>query len=109
MSKQTRGLIVTLFGTALCVGCLAAWAITVPAVGSGWILFFAFLAVISLSDSIHNRMLSAISGLIITAAAAGVWYLEQRYVGSGWVLFLAICCGIWSFGAFFDYISKVTK
>jgi hypothetical protein len=58
---MNRGTLLTVLGTALSVGALAAWAFVAPAAGSGWILFVAFIGALNLLNSINNGTLATVS------------------------------------------------
>lgn len=96
---MNKGTLLTVLGTLLSVGALAAWAHLAPAAGSGWILFFAFIGALNLLDSIRNGMLATISGGIITATAAFIWFTNQSVGDVGWVGFLAILAGLGTLNA----------
>ncbi len=96
---MNRGTLLTVLGTALSVGALAAWAFVAPAVGSGWILFIAFIGALNLLDSIRNGTLATISGAVIAATAGFIWFTNQGVEHAGWVGFLAILTGLGALNA----------
>lgn len=96
---MNRGTLLTILGTALSVGALAAWAFVAPAAGSGWILFIAFIGALNLLDSIRNGTLATISGAVIAATAGFIWFTHQGVEFAGWVGFLAILAGLGALNA----------
>jgi len=105
---MNRGTLLTILGTALSVGALVAWAHLAPAVGSGWILFFAFIGALNLLDSIRNGTLATISGAIIAATAAFIWFTNQGVADAGWVGFLAILAGLGTMNALNSSVNRNT-
>lgn len=96
---MNRGILLTVLGTALSVGALAAWAFVAPAAGSGWILFLAFIGALNLLDAIRSGTLATISGVVITATAGFIWFTHQAVADAGWVGLLAIVAGLGTFNA----------
>lgn len=105
---MNRGTLLTILGTALSVGALAAWAFVAPAAGSGWILFFAFIGAMNLLDSIRNGTLATISGAVIAATAGFIWFTHQGLEHAGWVGFLAILAGFGAFNALNSAVKRNT-
>ena len=104
-----RGTIAVIAGTLLCLGAIGAWFITAPAVGSGWVLFVAFLGSLWLFDAIGKSDLATIAGVALTGASGAAWWFHQTYPNSGWMLFLCILCGLGTFTALSRTVSKETS
>lgn len=105
---MNRGTLLTVLGTALSVGALAAWAYIAPAAGSGWILFIAFIGAMNLLNSINNSTLATISGIAIAAASGFIWFTHQALPDVGWVGFLAILSALGALNALNSGVSRNT-
>jgi hypothetical protein len=104
-----RGTLAVVAGTILCLGAIGAWFVTAPAVGSGWILFVAFLGSLWLFDAIGKSDLATIAGAAMTAASGAAWWFHSSLINSGWMLFLCILCGLGTFQALSRTVSKETS
>jgi hypothetical protein len=105
---MNRGTLLTVIGTILSVGALAAWAFVAPAAGSGWILFVAFIGAMNLLNSINNSTLATISGVVIAAASGFIWFTHQTLPDVGWVGFLAILTALGALNALNSGVSRNT-
>ena len=105
---MNRGTLLTILGTALSVAALAAWAFVAPAVGSGWILFVAFIGAMNLLNSINNGTLATISGVVIAAASGFIWFTHQGVENAGWVGFLGILAALGAFNALQSSVNRNT-
>jgi hypothetical protein len=105
---MNRGTLLTVIGTILSVGALAAWAFVAPAAGSGWILFVAFIGAMNLLNSINNTTLATISGVVIAAASGFIWFTHQTLPDVGWVGFLSILTAIGALNALNSGVSRNT-
>lgn len=95
-----KGTPITILGTILAVGALAAWAYTAPAAGSGWILFVAFVGSMSLLNTLaeaSSKTAAAIAGIVITVAAVATWFTHQGFEHVWAVGLLAILAGLGTF------------
>ncbi|MBY0546786.1 MAG: hypothetical protein K2W95_05810 [Candidatus Obscuribacterales bacterium] len=105
-----RGKIATILGTVICVAALSAWFFTAPAIGSGWILFVAFLGTLGFLDSIQRQAgLATVAGVLITGASGAAWWFHRELPNSGWVLFLCILCALGTFHTLSNLVSAETK
>jgi len=104
-----RGTLAVIAGTILCLGAIAAWYVTAPAVGSGWILFVAFLGCLGLFNNIGKSDLKMLAGVTLTVASGAAWWFHSSLINSGWMLFLCILCAIGTFSAASGTVGKETK
>ncbi len=104
-----RGIIAIILSTVICLAALAAWLYTVPAEGSGWILFVALLGTHGLLKSIRKVGLATAVGLIITAVFGATWWFHRGLENSGWILFLCILCALDTFNNLRAMVSAETK
>lgn len=98
--KNFTGTPATILGTIVSLAALAAWCVTAPAAGSGWILFIAFIGSISHLNTIEaskRNMTAAVASLLIAGAAGFAWYTHQGFEHVWWVGFLGVIAGIHAF------------
>jgi hypothetical protein len=107
--RPMKGTYATILGTVICLAALAAWAFTIPASGSGWILFIAFLATLGFLQSIRDSNLASIAGVIITVVAALTWYFNRQADHAGWVLALSIFSGLATSVNLGELVSSATQ
>jgi hypothetical protein len=89
----TKATVATILGTVICLAALAAWFVTAPAVGSGWILFVAFLGALGILNSTMTGQ-AIVASLIMTVGSGFAWWFHRGLPNSGWVLCLCILCAI---------------
>jgi len=106
---MSKGILITVVGTIISVGAIAAWFFGAHMPGAEWILFVAFIGACGLLDSIRNQVLGTIAGLVITVSAGAAWFFGQGLPNAGWVGCIALLAALGTFQALNSSVSENTS